>query len=334
MADQPNVLVNLPEGFFRTPWLEDLWSRLGAMATITRASCNSDDEIRPYLAEADAVLMWSWPELTPELLADAPRLKFAGHINLGLGGAHAEMAAGLTISEARRGWSPAVAELALTLMLAGLRKTSAYHIDMRNGTESWDVLPDGLDVEERQLTGRRVGIVGLGGIGQRLSELLAPFHVDLRAYDPYMPEDAAAKLGARLTSMDELAAESEVIVLCAPNTQETLGILSAERIAALRPGTVLVNIGRTWLVDNDALLARLQEGDIIAMLDVFEREPLEADSPLRPLTNVFCTPHRGGGLPESILRILTWLVDDLEAHLAGKSGKHNLTTNDLHGLPG
>jgi len=334
MADKPNVLVNLLEGFFCTPWLEDTWSRLASMATVTQASCNTDDEIRPYLADADAVLMWSWPTLTAELLAGAPRLKFAGHINLDLAGAKAETAAGLTISEARRGWSPAVAEMALTLMLAGLRKTSAYHIAMRNGTESWDALPHGLDVEERQLTGRSVGIVGLGGIGQRLAELLAPFHVDLRAYDPYMPEDAAAKFGARLTSMDELAAESEVVVLCAPNTQETLGILSADCIAALRPGAVLVNIGRTWLVDNEALLARLQKGDIIAMLDVFEKEPLAADSPLRPLTNVFCTPHRAGGVPESVQRILTWLVDDFEAHLAGKPGKHNLTPADLHGLPG
>jgi len=332
MTDKPNILVNLPEGFFQTPWLADIWGRLDAIATVTQASCNTDDEIRPYLAEADAVLMWSWPELTPELLADAPRLKFAGHINLLLDAAKAEMAAGLTISEARRGWSAAVAEMALTLMLAGLRKTSAYHIAMRNGTESWGAMPDGIDAEERQLTGRSVGIVGLGGIGQRLAELLAPFRVDLRAYDPYMPAEAAAKVNARMTTMDELAAESDVIVLCAPNTQETLGILSAERIAALRPGAVVVNIGRTWLVDNDAFLARLQKGDIIGMLDVFETEPLEADSPLRALPNVFCTPHCAGGLAESVQRVLTWLIDDLEAHLAGKPGKHNVTPVDYHGL--
>ena len=332
MTDKPNVLVNLPEGFFETPWLEGIWSRLNAVGTVTRASCDTDDQIRPYLAESDAVLMWSWPELTSELLAEAPRLKFAGHINLALDGAKSEMAAGLTISEARRGWSPAVAEMALTLMLAGLRKTSAYHIAMRNGTESWDAMPSGVDAEERQLTGRSVGIVGLGGIGQRLAELLAPFQVDLRAHDPYMPDEAAAKFDARMTTMDELVAESEVIALCAPTTPETRGILSADRIAALRPGTVVVNIGRTWLVDNEAFLARLQKGDIIGMLDVFEKEPLAVDSPLRALANVFCTPHRGGGVAEAVQRILAWLIDDLEAHLAGKPGKHNMTAADLHGL--
>ncbi|MBM4036244.1 MAG: hypothetical protein FJ291_31295, partial [Planctomycetes bacterium] len=162
------LLVNLPSGVFRCPQLKGVFRRLGRLATLRKRSHDKPEEIAKDLVWADAVIMWAWPTLTREMLAACPRLRFAGHINLTQGIAKAELEHGLVVSEARHGWSPAVAELALGLILCGLRKISDYHAAMRAGTEHWvSDFPVDIDPAERQLTGRAVGIVGFGGIGRR-----------------------------------------------------------------------------------------------------------------------------------------------------------------------
>jgi phosphoglycerate dehydrogenase-like enzyme len=104
-------------------------------------------------------------------------------------------------------------------------------------------------------------------------------------------------------------------------------------IAALRQDAVLVNIGRSMLVDMPALVERLKQGNLIAMLDVFDQEPLEADSILRSLPNTYLTPHRAGGVLESVVRALTWLADDLQAFLDGKPRQYAVTEAMLPSLP-
>jgi phosphoglycerate dehydrogenase-like enzyme len=224
--------------------------------------------------------------------------------------------------------------MALTLMLAGLRQTSAFHIQMRACTESWvNDFPKEIDPRERQLTGRSVGIVGFGGIGQRLAQLLGPFHVILRIYDPYLPATIAKKYGAIQVPIKKLISESDVVVLCAANNEGARHLVGVEEVAAFRPNTVLVNVGRSMLVDMLALQPRIEKGDLIAMLDVFDNEPLEVDHPLRKLNNAYLTPHRAGGIMESVDRALIMLADDLDAFINGKELKYAVTENMLSSLP-
>ena len=317
--NKPKLLLNLPPGFFRTPWLEPLLTRLSGLADVTQSSCNTPEEIRPLLADKDAVIMWSWPKLDEALLAGAPRLRFAGHLNVTGSGAVAEIGKGLVVTEASRAWSPAVAEMALALIMSGLRRLGAYHTAFRSGTEKWiSDFPAEIDPRERQLTGRSVGIVGFGGIGQRLAELLGPFHVELRAFDPYLPAEIAAAKGARLVSLDELLKESEIVVLAAANTNETNRMIGAAQLELLRHEALLVNVCRSSIVDTDALVQRLNRGGLTYMTDVFDTEPLPADSPLRKIPGLFGTPHRAGAPTESVVRILTWVVDDYDAFLHGR----------------
>ena len=329
-----NLLINLPPDTFACPELRGIFKRLAAMAVVRRTSANTPEEIVKDLPWADAVIMWSWPVLDAALLAKAPRLKFLGQLNSTQRTARAAFKRGLPISEARKGWSPAVAEMALTLMLAGLRKTSAYHIAMRAGTEEWvKSFPSGIDPRERQLTGRAVGIVGFGGIGQRLAQLLAPFNVKLRVYDPFLPKAVAKQYGAQLVPLMQLLRASEIVVLCAAQNKASERLIGPKQIQVLRKDCVLVNVSRASLIDMQALTSRLRKGDMTAMLDVFEHEPLETDAPLRRMKNAFLTPHRAGGLMESVQRLLTMLVDDLEASLKGKPRKHVLTEAMLPSLP-
>ena len=226
--------------------------------------------------------------------------------------------------------------MALTLILAGLRGTSDYHAGFRTGKEIWESRisdqPLVASVRDRQLTGQSVGIVGFGGIGQRLAELLKPFNTDLRTYDPFLPEKVASKRGAKLVGLMELIRKSEIIVLCAACNDGTKHLVGPKQIKAMKKGTLLVNVGRSALDDMDALTARLKKGDITAMLDVFEKEPLQKGSPLRKMKNAYLTPHAAGATRESMQAVLNMLIDDLEASLNGKKRKYAVTVNDLHCL--
>jgi phosphoglycerate dehydrogenase-like enzyme len=332
-TNKTRLLINLPPTFFTTPELRKVFARFAAKASIRQTSWNTPEEIEKDLAWAQAIVMWSWPMLKQDLLEKAKDLKFAGHINISLTGAKAEVARGLAVSEARHGWSPAVAEMALTLVMAGLRKTSVYHAAMRVNKEKWvGDFPGDIDPLERQLTGRTVGIVGLGRIGQRLAELLGPFHVKLSAFDPYLPESVAKQYNAQLVPLIDLIRNSEVVVLCAASVEGARNLLGPKEINALQKNAVLVNVGRSMLVDMKALAERLKKNDMVAMLDVFDKEPLEADSVFRTLPNAFLTPHRAGGVMESVERILNMIADDFDAFLDGRPLKYPVTEKTFPAL--
>jgi phosphoglycerate dehydrogenase-like enzyme len=324
--DKINLLVNLPPGFYKTPSLKPIFQRMGTFANVRKKSHNAPQEIEKDLAWADYVLMWSWPKLLPELLDKAPKLKMVGHLDVSQSAAKVAIERNLPLSVSRAGFSPAVAEMALTLILTTLRKTSNYHAQMRTAKEPWVAsFPDDIDPLERELTGRSVGIIGFGRIGRRLGELLQPFKCDLRVADPFVPDAAVQQLGGRKAELSGLLKNSDIVVLCAASNQGTKHLLGRKQINGLRKNGILINVARAALVDTDALVARLKKNDLFAAIDVFDQEPLPKNHPLRKLPNAYLTPHRAGGLMASVERILNWLVDDIQAHIDGKERKHALT---------
>ena len=329
------VLVNLPVGFFQSTLLAPIWSELDAFADVTKVSGNTPEELLPHLKKADAILMWSWPKLTDAMLDECPNLRFSGNIDIGQQAAKVLLARDIPVSVSRRGFSPSVAEMALLLMLECLRRTPTFHAQMWRAEEPWVAkFPDDIDNDERQLTGRRVGIIGFGGVGQRLAQLLAPFECHIQIHDPFLPDAISQKFGVQNVSLDSLIAHSELLVLCASANSGSRHLLEARHTEALAPKTVLVNVARAALIDSSALLARLQRNDIYAALDVFDAEPLAKDSPLRQLPNVYLTPHRAGGVMESVTRILQYLVDDLKAWHSHQPRQHILTEAMIPSLDG
>ncbi len=327
------VLVNLPAGFATARDLAPIWHRLRGEHDVVVRSCDDIACLRDDLARAQAVLMWSWPELDAAALDAAPGLRFLGHIDLRRRAAELALGRGLAVSTSRRCWAPAVAEMALTLILSSLRRTVDHHVVMRAGVERWvQRLPDDIDARERELTGRAVGVIGFGAVGQRLAALLAPFACALAVHDPHLPPAIAQARGARMVSVDQLIAECDVVVLCAASNAGSRSLLGAREIAALRPGAVLVNVARAALVDTAALIARLESGDLQAAVDVFDQEPLPLDHPLRRAPNLLLTPHRAGGVGSSVARAIGWLVDDLAAFAAGRPLAYPLTAAALPGL--
>lgn len=178
----------------------------------------------------------------------------------------------------------AVAEFALTLILAALKNLPRYDTVVREG--KWTRFP------MRELSGKTVGIVGFGRIGRRLAELLSGFGVELLAYDPYMNAEAAAERKVKPVTLDELLARADVVSLHLPATKETHHMINAESIGKMKDGAYLVNTARGALVDEAALYDALASGKLNgAGQDVYESEPVTEGNPLFTLSNNVLAPH-------------------------------------------
>jgi glyoxylate reductase len=202
----------------------------------------------------------------------------------------------------------ATADLTWALILAARRRVVEGDMRVRAGewTGSW---ADGLLAEE--LTGSRLGIVGLGRIGQAVAQRAKGFELQVLSV-------RRRNTGKEL---DELLAESDIVTIHAPLTPETRGLLDARRLALLKDGACLVNTARGEIVDEDALVAELVAGRIRAGLDVFTHEP-NVPEPLLSLPNVVLTPHLGSGTRQTREAMTRIVVDNI---LAFERGEELLT---------
>jgi lactate dehydrogenase-like 2-hydroxyacid dehydrogenase len=204
----------------------------------------------------------------------------------------------------------AVAELAIGLLLALLRRIPAADRFVREG--GWR---DGLFPLSSGLSGKRVGIVGLGRIGTGIARRLAGFEVEI-AYTGTAPKPAAGL--PFVASVGALADRSDVLIVCCRGGESTRGLVDAGVLARLGADGVLVNVARGTVVDEVALVAALASGTIRgAALDVFADEPL-GDSPLRTLPNVVLSPHAGSATEETRRVMLRLALDNIHRVLAGE----------------
>jgi phosphoglycerate dehydrogenase-like enzyme len=262
---------------------------------------------------------WGPPVVDAEFLAHAPRLKaiFYGAGSICGIVTEAVWDRGIIVSSAYGANAVPVAEYTLASILFSLKHAWRLAHQMRQQKRLVDreAAPGGY--------GSRVGLISLGAIGRRVLELLAPFHCDIYAYDPHVPRLLADIYDITLTSLEQVMG-CDVVISLVPLTPETQRVVTAKELDLLRPGAVFVNVSRGAVVDQDALIKRLQRNDIVASLDVFDPEPLEPDSPLRQMGNVFLTPHIAGVTAPCGPRFLTLAADEIERKFAGHRTRHDL----------
>ncbi len=282
------------------------------------------------------------PFIGGDLLDQVPTVRFVGELEGDRFASRIDLPAcwqrGVRVVDTNNAMSYPVAEWALALALMGLRdygslwrKMVLDRVTLGPGRPSED-----FGFIHGELSGKTVGLIGFGHIGRRLVELLQPFHVQVYAHDPYVPIEVAEACGVVLTSLDNVLALSDVVCCLLPLTPATRGLLGAEQIALLKPGTVFVNVSRGPVVDHGALLERLRRGDIVACLDVFDPEPVPAGSPFLDLPNVLLSPHIASATAASSPRSLHLMVDELERHLAGHQTRFDLlprTVENRRGFP-
>jgi len=242
---------------------------------------------------------------------------------------------GVVVVDTTHGSSLPVAEWALALAILGLRDAGRYvraligHQPVGNGGHG-----EPARLTNRELTGKRVGLIGFGHIGWRLAELLRPFGTDVIAFDPYAPRELADAAGISFGRLDTVMGAADVVCCLAPLTPGTRGLITGRLLSSMRAGSVFVNVSRGAVVDRAGLHEVAARGEVVFCLDVLEDEPIPVDHVLRDLPNVTLTPHLAGTTVESRSRFFTLMVDEIERHLRGLEPHAQLTDHTLAGRRG
>lgn len=271
------------------------------------------------LKDADvAVLVRDRTPLNAALLAQLPKLRyvvFTGTRNTTLDAA-ALAARNIPVSHTE--WGPSkdsTCEMTWALILAATRQLEAQTALLRRG----DWRPAAAEALAPVLQGTTLGLIGLGEIGARVARVGQAFGMNVQTWSPRMTPERAAEKGAVAVSLETLLQTSQVVSLHLVPTPATLHLMNAERLALMRPDSVLVNTSRSALVDGAALVKALEKGRPgFAALDVFDVEPLPANDPLRRLPNVLLTPHLGFVAEPVFIRFAEGVTECLEAWLDQK----------------
>ncbi|SFG86509.1 D-3-phosphoglycerate dehydrogenase [Halopelagius inordinatus] len=216
----------------------------------------------------------------------------------------------------------AVSDYAVSLLLAKVREIPRHTKALHEGEWSQEFDPSRLPRDIEALT---VGIVGFGNIGQQVARRLDGFGPDLLAYDPYQDDETFAERGVEGVELPELLERADAVTLHARLTDETANLLGTEEFAQMRDSAILVNSARGGLVDEDALVDALRDGEIAgAALDVFETEPLPEDHPFLDMENVVLSPHTAGSTRDAVTNGPRIVAEGLADILADEEPTHRV----------
>lgn len=243
----------------------------------------SGEEHKSFINDVDAII--GGVELYhADTVENAKKLKIIARFGVGMDSMDlpALKAAGIRVGSIVN--HEAVAEYAVALMLDAIKKVSAYDRLVRSS--GWGYY------RTRSLSKMTVGLIGLGKIGGSTAKILQGFGCRILAYSRHLTKERAAECGAEAVSFEELIKQSDIISLHLPATDESRHLIDAKAFEMMKPGAYLVNTARGAVVDEKAMIEALKSGKLAgAALDVFETEPLPADSPLRTMDNVTLTAH-------------------------------------------
>lgn len=276
------------------------------------------DELLRKAEGMDAIVPCHTEKFSAEVIAALPAsVRIIANFSVGVDHVDLEAAArrGIVVTNTPDVLSDATAEIALLLTLGAARRASEGERLVRAG--AWTDWSPSFMVGT-QVTGKTVGIVGMGRVGQVAARRFRGLDMTVRYHNRHRIPAEAEQGVIYHDSLEDMLGHSEFLSLHAPATPETRGLLNAERIARLPDGAVVVNTARGALVDDDALLEALRTGKLAAAgLDVFNGEP-GGDPRYRDLENVFLLPHVGSATKETRIAMGNRAIDNMEAFFAGR----------------
>ncbi|HEY0316691.1 MAG TPA: phosphoglycerate dehydrogenase [Solirubrobacterales bacterium] len=256
----------------------------------------SDEELREQIGGYDAILIRSATKMTADLIERADNLKVIGRAGTGVDNVDIPAATrrGIIVANAPESNSVAAAEHTIALALALFRNVPQAHGSLVE--ERWDRGK----FKGAELYGKTLGVIGFGRIGQLVAKRAQSFEMDVVAFDKFVSAERFRELGVEgADSIEAVLGRADLVTLHVPKTPETINLIDAEAIAAMKDGARLVNCARGELVDLDALLAGLESGKLAgAALDVFPSEPF-TEHPLFARDDVVVTPHLGASTAEA-----------------------------------
>jgi phosphoglycerate dehydrogenase-like enzyme len=260
----------------------------------------SSEELAERISGCDAVLTgWGSPPFTEQVWQNADRLKLIVHMAGSVKFLFPDdtvkrfcVPRNIVVVSCAQALAVNVAEMTIALMVMAARRLYE-HIQAFRERGVWK--DKSLPTNFPTINGSTIGIIGASRVGREVIRLLRAYRdVRILLYDPYVTSEQANEMGATLTDLETLFAESDFISLHAPLTPETVGMIGERHFSLMKDGAIFINTARGKIVDTDALVRALQTRPIFAALDVTDPEPLPPDHPLRLLPNCYITPHIAG----------------------------------------
>ncbi|MBU0944937.1 MAG: phosphoglycerate dehydrogenase [Proteobacteria bacterium] len=255
------------------------------------------EELKKIIGDYDGLIIRSATKVTSEIVDAAEKLKVVGRAGIGLDNVDIPAASqkGIVVMNAPDGNATTAAEHAIGMMMSLSRNIPQATASMKEG--KWEKK----SFMGRELTGKTLGIFGIGRIGAIVANRAQGLKMKTIAYDPHMPKDLVDKLGVELVSLEELAKRSDYITVHVPLTKETDKVLSTEFFKNMKNDAMFIDCARGGVCDEEALYKALVDGEIAgAALDVFVKEPTTLENcPLLGLKNFICTPHLGASTSEA-----------------------------------
>jgi D-3-phosphoglycerate dehydrogenase len=271
-------------------------------------------DLTAILPDYEALVVRSETKVTADIIRAGTRLQVIGRAGVGVDNidVDAATARGIVVVNAPAGNTIAVAEHTLGLILAAARNIPQSTAALRDGR--WE-RSKFMGVEVR---GKTLGVLGLGRIGSEVARRALAFEMQIIGHDPYVSQEAADRVGAKLVDMDTLLNESDFLTIHIPATVETQGLIGAAELARMKATAWIVNCARGGLVDESALMAALDSGTIAgAALDVFAVEPA-SDNPLARHPKVVATPHLAASTQEAQVSVAVEVAEQVVAVLEGR----------------
>src|SRR5437588_2875582 len=278
------------------------------------------DQLKAIIGEYHALIVRSETQITEDILAAATHLKIVGRAGVGVDNIDTEMATrqGIIVVNSPTGNIVAAAEHTIAMLMALARQIPTANSSTKAG--KWEKNRF-LGVEVRNKT---LGIIGLGKVGAEVAQRAQGLEMQVIAFDPYVSQEHADKLGVTMLSMEEVLQQADFVTLhtcLTSGPQGTRGLIGARELNLLKPGARLINCARGGLIDEEALLDALDENRLAGVaLDVFSQEPVRDDEVLRQLLaheRVIATPHLGASTEEAQVGVAIDVVEQIVAVLRG-----------------
>jgi D-3-phosphoglycerate dehydrogenase len=273
----------------------------------------ASEDLKKIIPEYEGLVIRSATKVTAEIIEAATNLKVVGRAGIGLDNVDVAAASkhGIVVMNAPDGNATTAAEHAIAMMVSLARNIPQATASMKEG--KWEKKK----FMGRELTGKTLGIIGIGRIGSIVADRAQGLKMKVIAYDPHMPEELVKKLGVELMTIDEVCKKSDFISVHVPMTKDTRHLISKAQFKSMKKDAMFIDCARGGVVDEVALYEALSTGEIAgAALDVFEVEPTTKENcPLLGLENFICTPHLGASTSEAQENVAVAIAKQMSEYL-------------------
>ncbi len=315
---RPKVLLNPYRRTIRLLFKPEDYSRLESMAELVWAKDEDAPEevIEEAQEDLEAIVTGRWSYRDVKRF---PKLKAiletgGGFWSPDLLDYESCFARGIRVLSCAPAFGPTVAEMGLGLALSVARRISWNDADFRRGEGHWSHRKFR---GEFSIFGLQAGFIGFGSLGRCLKPLLEPFGCPIQVYDPWMTDAYLQSQGVTPVDVETLLSTSRLIFVLATPTESNRAFLYRERLERIRQDAIFLLLSRSHVVDFDALTDLLHQGRFLAGIDVYPKEPLPLDHPIRKAPNVVFSTHRAGAIQEAFWNIGRMVTNDTEAILNG-----------------